>query len=335
MTGVPRGQLRRVVEEGFPTLPSGCHLQLERVARAIVVENLRQAVRGGRTRLAQELKDLARELGPTVTLGQFLEATGRELGTCTPMACAAGPPCGARQDCSNGGGPELEEQTSKRMRKVLHVDEPARLRLYRQLALEPPATFEGLEDRDQRRLLMLGLRLFDGSGSSLFGLLEPLLRSAPLREELAQLCEVLDDWIAVTSQVADVPPDWPLAVHRTYARDEILAAVGESTVEKRVFSREGLHRMTARKAQLFFVTIDKSDRGRFSPSTSYEDYAISPTLFHWQSQSTTTERSATGQAYVNGHAQGWRFYLFARPTVDDQFTFLGPCVTARTRASDR
>jgi superfamily II DNA or RNA helicase/HKD family nuclease len=324
MTGVPRGHLRRAVEDGFPTLPSGCHLQLERVARAIVVENLRQAVRGGRTRLVQELKDLARERGPTVTLAQFLEATGRELGDVyadgvrgwTTLRRAAG--------LLAGGGSELEEQTSKRMRKIIHVDEPTRLRLYRQLALEAPATFEGIEERDQRRLLMLGLRLFDGSGSSLFGLVEPLLRSAPLREELAQLCEVLDDRIAVTSQVADVPPDWPLAVHRTYARDEILAAVGESTVEKRVFSREGLHRMTARKAQLFFVTIDKSDSERFSPTTSYEDYAISPALFHWQSQSTTTEQSATGQAYVSGHEKGWRFYLFARATVDDQFTFLGP-----------
>ena len=34
MTGVPRGHLRRAVEDGFPTLPSGCHLQLERVARS-------------------------------------------------------------------------------------------------------------------------------------------------------------------------------------------------------------------------------------------------------------------------------------------------------------
>jgi hypothetical protein len=100
--------------------------------------------------------------------------------------------------------------------------------------------------------------------------------------------------------------------------------VGESTVEKRVFSREGLHRVRDRKAQLFFVTIDKSSRGRFSPTTSYEDYAISPTLFHWQSQSTTSEQSPTGLAYVKGHTQGWRFYLFARPTVEDQFTFLGP-----------
>src|SRR5512138_273608 len=73
MTGVPRGHLRRAVEDGFPTLPSGCHLQLERVARRIVVENLRQAIRGGRVRLAQELKALARER-PGITLAEFLDA---------------------------------------------------------------------------------------------------------------------------------------------------------------------------------------------------------------------------------------------------------------------
>jgi superfamily II DNA or RNA helicase/HKD family nuclease len=324
MTGIPRGRLRQAVEEGFPTLPSGCHLQLERVARKIVVENLRQAIRGGRARLAQELNDLARQRGPHVTLAEFLEATGRELGDVyadgvrgwTTLRRAAG--------LLPGKGTDQEAQTSRRMRKLGHVDEPARLRLYRQLAMSPSTDVRSLEERDRRRLAMLALRLFDGVAPSLAALIEPLLTSAPLCEELVQLCEVLDDRIAVVSQVADVPPEWPLAVHRTYARDEILAAVGESTVEKRVFSREGLHRVRDRKAQLFFVTIDKSSRGRFSPTTSYEDYAISPTLFHWQSQSTTSEQSPTGLAYVKGHTQGWRFYLFARPTVEDQFTFLGP-----------
>jgi uncharacterized protein DUF3427 len=324
MTGIPRGQLRRAVEESFPTLPSGCHLQLERVARRIVVENLRQAIRGGKNRLSQELRELARERGPAVTLGEFLAATGRELVDVyadgvrgwTSLRRAAG--------LVPGEGTELEEQTSRRMRKLGHVDEPARLRLYRRVAAEGLPALTQLDEPDRRRVLMLALRLFDGAASSLSALLEPLLASVPLREELAQLCDILDERIAVASQLAHVPAEWPLAVHRTYARDEILAAVGESTIEKRVFSREGLHRMTERKVQIFFVTIDKSTSGRFSPTTSYEDYAISPKLFHWQSQSTTSERSATGQAYVHGHERGWRFYLFARPTVEDQFTFLGP-----------
>jgi len=41
---------------------------------------------------------------------------------------------------------------------------------------------------------------------------------------------------------------------------------------------------------LFFVTLDKSER-EYSPTTLYKDYAISPTQFHWESQSTTTQLS--------------------------------------------
>jgi superfamily II DNA or RNA helicase/HKD family nuclease len=323
MTGIPRGHLQRAVQNGFPTLPSGCHLQLERVARGIVLENLRLAIRGGRTRLAQELKALARER-PGITLGEFLDATGRELGDVyssgvrgwTTLCRAAG--------LLPGEGPEQEERTSKRMGGLVHIDEPERLRLYGRLAREPMMRLDGLDERTRRRVLMLAVRLFDGTASSLEELLAPLLSSAPLREELVQLCELLDERVAVTSRLADIPPEWPLAVHRTYARDEVFAAVGKSTVDKRVFSMEGVHRMSDRKVQLFFVTIDKSTSGRFSPTTSYEDYAISPTLFHWQSQSTTSETSPTGQAYIDGHRHGWRFYLFVRATVEDQFTFLGP-----------
>jgi len=37
---------------------------------------------------------------------------------------------------------------------------------------------------------------------------------------------------------------------------------------------------------LFFITLDKSEKD-YSPTTMYDDYPISPTLFHWQSQSFT------------------------------------------------
>ena len=32
----------------------------------------------------------------------------------------------------------------------------------------------------------------------------------------------------------------------------------------------------------------------------YQDYPISPTLFHWESQSPTSVASKTGQRYANG-----------------------------------
>ena len=47
---------------------------------------------------------------------------------------------------------------------------------------------------------------------------------------------------------------------------------------------------------VFLVTLNKSDRD-FSETTRYEDYSIDRMTFHWQSQSTTTPHSKTGQRY--------------------------------------
>ena len=70
-------------------------------------------------------------------------------------------------------------------------------------------------------------------------------------------------------------------------------------------------------------TLDKTTK-RFSPTTQYHDYAISPTLFHWQSQSTTSDTSPTGLRYIEQAKNGARFLLFVRATQDDQYRFLGP-----------
>ena len=65
------------------------------------------------------------------------------------------------------------------------------------------------------------------------------------------------------------------------------------------------------QSDAFFVTLTKSE-SEYSPTTMYRDYAISPELFHWESQSTTSVASATGQRYLNHTAMGWNILLFTR-----------------------
>ena len=77
--------------------------------------------------------------------------------------------------------------------------------------------------------------------------------------------------------------------------------------------------------EAFFVTLKKSEAD-YSPTTMYRDYPISPTLFHWESQSTTTLASPTGQRYVKGTST---VLLFVREQAKDDFgtapyLFLGP-----------
>lgn len=74
--------------------------------------------------------------------------------------------------------------------------------------------------------------------------------------------------------------------------------------------------------------LEKSERD-YSPSTLYKDYAISPTLFHWESQSLTTQRSPTGQRYIKHRELGGQILLFVRARKKQDgltmpYTFLGP-----------
>lgn len=61
----------------------------------------------------------------------------------------------------------------------------------------------------------------------------------------------------------------------------------------------------------------------------YRDYPISPELFHWESQSTTSVASETGQRHLNHARQGSSILLFVRQRKRDElgtvpYLFLGP-----------
>ena len=64
-------------------------------------------------------------------------------------------------------------------------------------------------------------------------------------------------------------------------------------------------------ADLLFITLRKSE-ALFSPSTRYRDLALGPSLFRWESQSTTTAASPTGQRYIHHATRGPRVLLFVR-----------------------
>jgi hypothetical protein len=75
--------------------------------------------------------------------------------------------------------------------------------------------------------------------------------------------------------------------------------------------REGVKWVEAEKADVFFVTLRKTME-HYSPTTMYADRAISPELFQWESQSTTTKQSVAGQRYVHHRESGSTVHLFIR-----------------------
>ena len=142
-------------------------------------------------------------------------------------------------------------------------------------------------------------------------------------QELAELLELLPDRIAHLSPPLGID-DVPLRVHARYTRTEILAAFGSGAGARPPEWREGVRWDEPSKTDVFAFTLDKSD-GQFSPTTRYRDYAVSPDLIHWESQSMTSTASPVGRRYISHREQGTNIVLFARlRTLDRSFWCLGP-----------
>lgn len=142
--------------------------------------------------------------------------------------------------------------------------------------------------------------------------------------ELGALMEVLADRMDHLQQPLTSHPDVPLLVHARYTRREILAALSDGQQFRLAEWREGARWLEPHAVDLLAFTLDKTSE-YFSPTTRYRDYAISPSLLHWESQSTIRAESPTGRRYRTHDSAGSHILPFARLTTADRaFWLLGP-----------
>ena len=115
--------------------------------------------------------------------------------------------------------------------------------------------------------------------------------------------------------------NWPLVLHARYEIREILTAVGWLNSERRQPFQSGTLALAADKVELLFVTLDKSEG--YHSRIAYHDYAISPELFHWQTQNSAGMDTPAGRRYAESLENGWRFLLFVRETRDHAYFAIG------------
>ncbi|MEE8409738.1 MAG: DUF3427 domain-containing protein [Myxococcota bacterium] len=59
----------------------------------------------------------------------------------------------------------------------------------------------------------------------------------------------------------------------------------------------GLFYLPRLRTDLFFVTLEKLE-SEYSPTTLYNDHPMTPTLFHWESQSGCHAETKTGRRHI-------------------------------------
>ncbi|MEP7307784.1 MAG: DUF3427 domain-containing protein [Acidobacteriota bacterium] len=326
LLGGSRKDLETQITEGFPFLPAGCHLELDRVATALVLENIRAAVPSRWPEKVEELRLVARG-DNTITLHRFLDETGLE-----PEDIYTGRKTFSdlREGAGLSVGPAGSREVLLRQAcgRLLHIDDFLRIGSYRRWLSEPnPPDLAALSRRERQLVRMLVASVADRVINRAMSLEEAsaIVWAHPqVRAELLDLLEVLAERIDHVQQTLVTHPDGPVLVHARYSRIEILAAFGIGGHAKVVPWQTGVYWAKESRADLLAFTLDKTT-GQFSPTTRYRDYAISRDLIHWESQSATRADSDTGHRYQQHEVLGSSVMLFARLRSDDRaFWFLGP-----------
>jgi superfamily II DNA or RNA helicase/HKD family nuclease len=324
LTGLSRNKLERSIRNGFPFLPPGTQIVFDRVAQEIVLSNVRKQLKLSTKDLVADVRQ-HKPAGASpgdYALGSYLQAAERSLADIYgPGTRSLG---GEKRSSSwstlldwafpanRGQAPsETADSLLRRVGSLTHIDDPERIQAYRRLltSAKLPAGVE-----TDLYAAMLVYSFWPSGERTIRDGLEQLRAQPRVVEELLHLLYVQEQSSRVRpgalsgSVVAS-----PLRSHARYSREELLAGLGLGTLDTGAPGsiREGVKWLPSMSVDALLVTLKKSEAD-YSPTTMYRDFAINQDLFHWESQSTTSVESRTGQRYINHASRGSSVVLFVR-----------------------
>ena len=328
------------IQHGFTAVPHGCYVQLEKKARTAILANLKASL-NNRQGLIQKIRTFTADSGQPLTLANFLhyhrldirQLYRKNSQESFARLCVLAE---ARPDFQ-----EPDEQTlTKACKRLVAIDS----RRWLTFLLDLLPTLDQLSQRtftpsENRMLQMLHFTIWQDSlektgFASLSDSLQALRRNPVLLQEIQDILAWQLAHLDFVDKSCDLGFDCPLDVHCHYTRDQLFAAMDyykPNTV------RQGVFHLEEKKLDIFMITLNKSEK-HYSPSTMYNDYSMNESLFHWQSQSTTSDTSPTGQRYIHHREQGGRIVLFVREYHDDlcgnaPYIFLGTASYVRHTGS--
>jgi len=327
-----RHSMEKEVDLDFPHLPAGCSIQLDRIAKAHVLENIRANLRNLRAQIVDRLESFESESGLNVTFSNFVNF--HELEPDAVLDAATWSEWKGRAKLSElPNDPDLKELRAGLVKSV-GVDGPKELLLIKNV-ISVLAT--GNVDKALAiagdSAIRIHYRLWGKSGKDL-GLQSirdsfiRLSNNPSVLSDLKEAVEWSEDQSRLTGTIPSLPFECPFELHAHYSNNDLKAGLGKATLASAGERGVGVLHFAAIKSYALLVTFQKSDN-EFSPSTMYADYPISRDLMHWESQANTTEKSTTGQNLIRHEERGYTILFFARDVKKREgrsvpFCYLGP-----------
>ena len=306
------------LKKGFVSIPKGCYIYLEKQASDYVLQNIKSSIET-KSGLLNKIRTFSEDTGKELTFTNFLSyyrldpRAVYKKNSFSRLCVLAG----VKDDFDE----PFETEISKALPKLAAIDS-RRFLVFCLDILEHMNTIdlESLNQEEKRMLQMfyvtLWMETIDFSETTLVKeRLDLLAQSKTLINEMKELLHYRFDHIDLIDKKLAFGFDCPIDLHCTYSRDQLLVALD---FMKPTTVREGVKYLSDKKLDILFVTLNKSDKD-YSPTTMYKDYAINESLFHWQSQSTTSDTSKTGQRYIHHQEKASKILLCVRDGKKDDW----------------
>jgi len=341
LVGKTNQAIAKEVKQGFPHLPLGCRIELQEKTQTMILKNISQATLN-KSKLINLIINFPHATHLPLTLTNFLHIhpnialediykvkCGKFGGWTTLLAASKGKEIEI-------GEKELYTAYYRAINnRLMNCTSLSYLRFIKALCDNSFSILNASKGKlpsndsfKQKQLfaLMCHYDFWDKTGKQLgFGILtESLaaLKNTALQSELSEAISILIERLDVRE--FDMPlvgnnkvDTSALNMHVRYPKEHILVAFGDSTFTKKSSSREGVLNIPDANTELLFVTLNKCEK-QFSATTMYHDYAISPTLFHWQTQNSAKPSSGRGLGYIKQKENKKTFLLFVREQAKDE-----------------
>ncbi|HTE00464.1 MAG TPA: DUF3427 domain-containing protein [Mucilaginibacter sp.] len=322
LVGRTHTSIIKEIEDEFPHLPLGCSIVLEKKAKDFILKNIREAIGFNRKQLLIKIQNFKHQSTLPLTIQNFIDFQHIDLQLIYKkdswkQLCAD---AGVIEDFSE----QNQNEITRGIRRLLQCNSISYLTFIRNL-INNSFKFNLHNEEQKLMLLMFHYDIWqtDGIKSGFKSLQESISQIAmnPIMiEELNEVINYLINKIDFVEKEIELDYPFPLRVHSRYNRDQILVAIGLHQFEKASSNREGVALNKALNTEALFVTLKKSEK-EYSPTTLYDDYAISEYLFHWQSQNATSAESPKGLSYINHGSMEKKILLFVREQNDDEYGF--------------
>ena len=319
LIGKTSTSVQKEIEDDFPHLPLGCSIVLEKKTKETILENIRKATNLNINQLITKIRNFQHQTTLPLTLTNFIELihisieTIYKKGTWSRLCQLAG----VIEDFDSINEKQILSAISK---KWLSTSSTSYFNFILKIAKQNfNIKINDFHENEKIMLLMLHYDVWQNAGgfNSLEESINSIGKNKILVTEVIEVLELLIERVDFKEIDIQLPYKQPLKVHARYTRDQILSAFGLSTFNRKSPSREGVAENVDLNTELLFINLIKSEEN-FSPTTMYDDYAISETLFHWQSQNSARPDYGKGLTYVNHKENDKKILLFVREKANDE-----------------